>query len=163
MIEDEKKRCQRLRNRTRRGALLEPVGVDQGKALVYSRLKLVQPGPGYIHFVNDPAFDEEYFAQLAAEKLVTKVRGTRPYQEWVQMRPRNEALDCMVYATAAMRLSRKSLDGPPVSRPEAPSISQLQPHHRLRLSSRSKNLRPSQRVEYPFPDCGSGESHHEQT
>lgn len=118
LIEDEKKRRQRLRNRTKRGAPVEPVGVDQGKALLYSRLKLTEAGPGYIHFANDPAFDDEYFAQLAAEKLVTKVRGTRPFQEWIQMRPRNEALDCMVYATAAMRLSRKPLDGPPVIRRE---------------------------------------------
>nr|SPS04993.1 protein of unknown function [Candidatus Nitrotoga fabula] len=86
--------------------------------MIYSRLKLIETGPGYIHFANDPAFDDEYFAQLAAEKLVTKVRGTRPYQEWIQMRPRNEALDCMVYATAAMRLSRKPLDGPLVIRRE---------------------------------------------
>ena len=34
------------------------------------------------------------------------------------MRPRNEALDCMVYATAAMRLSRKPLDGQLVIRRE---------------------------------------------
>lgn len=121
LIEDEKKRRQRLRNRTKRAASVEPVGVDQGKALIYSRLKLIETGPGYIHFANDPAFDDEYFAQLAAEKLVTKVRGTRPYQEWIQMRPRNEALDCMVYATAAMRLSRKPLDGPLVIRREEKS------------------------------------------
>lgn len=129
LIEDEKKRRQRLRNRTKRGAPVEPVGVDQGKALLYSRLKLTEAGPGYIHFANDPAFDDEYFAQLAAEKLVTKVRGTRPFQEWIQMRPRNEALDCMVYATAAMRLSRKPLDGPLVIRREEKSqpIPQPQP------------------------------------
>lgn len=107
LIEDEKKRRQRLRNRRKRAAHVEPLGVDQGKALVYARLKLPQPGAGYIHFPRDPAFDDEYFAQLAAEKLVTKIKGTRPFQEWVQTRPRNEALDCLVYALAAMRLSGK--------------------------------------------------------
>ncbi|MBP8169304.1 MAG: phage terminase large subunit family protein, partial [Azonexus sp.] len=44
-------------------------------------------------------------AQLTAEKLVTKMRGTRPYVEWVQTRPRNETLDCLKYALAALRLS----------------------------------------------------------
>lgn len=105
LVEDEKKRRQRLRNKRKRGVQVEPLGVDQGKALIYARLKLAAPGPGYIHFPRDPAFDDEYFAQLAAERLVTKVRGTRPFQEWVQIRPRNEALDCLVYATAAMRLA----------------------------------------------------------
>lgn len=110
LIEDEKKRRQRLRNRRKRAVHVEPIGVDQGKALVYSRLKIMQPGAGYIHFPREPAFDDEYFAQLAAEKLVTKIKGTRPFQEWVQTRPRNEALDCLLYAMAAMRLSGKALE-----------------------------------------------------
>jgi phage terminase large subunit GpA-like protein len=105
LIEDDRKRTQRLRNRKKRAVQVEPIGVDQGKALIYSRLKLTQVGNGYIHFKNDAAFDDEYFAQLAAERLVTKVRGTRPFSEWVQTRPRNEALDCLLYAMAAMRLS----------------------------------------------------------
>ena len=112
LIEDEKKRRQRLRNRRKKAAHVEPIGVDQGKALVYSRLKNIVPGTGYVHFPRDPAFDDEYFAQLAAEKLVTKIKGTRPFQEWVQTRPRNEALDCKVYSMAAMRLANKDLSRP---------------------------------------------------
>lgn len=112
LIEDEKRRRQRLRVKRKRGVAIEPLGVDQGKALIYARLKLMQPGAGYIHFPRDAAFDDEYFAQLAAEKLVTKIKkGTaRPYQEWVNIRPRNEALDCLVYALAACRLSGTVLD-----------------------------------------------------
>jgi len=110
LIEDERKRKQRLRNRRKKGTYFEPLGVDQGKALVYARLKLTQPGAGFIHFPREADFDDEYFAQLAAEKLVTKVRGTRPFQEWVQTRPRNEALDCMVGNLAMMRLSGIDLD-----------------------------------------------------
>ena len=114
------------------------IGVDQAKALLFSRLKIIKPGHGYIHFPNSPAFDDEYFAQLTAEKLVTKMRGTRPYAEWVQTRPRNEALDCAVYALAALRLSgidlaaraagnaRKS-DVPPL--PHMPAISRAPSHH----------------------------------
>lgn len=105
LIEDERKRAQRMRARRKRGTHVEPIGVDQGKALIYSRLKLTQPGAGYIHFPNAGAFDDEYFAQVAAEKLVTKIKGGRPHSEWVQTRSRNEALDCLVYATAAARLS----------------------------------------------------------
>jgi phage terminase large subunit GpA-like protein len=109
LIEDRKKRLQRLRTRRKKGQPLEPLGVDQGKALVYARCKLLAPGPGYIHFPRSAAFDDEWFAQLAAEKLVTKIKGTRPFQEWVQTRPRNEALDCMVGNLAMMRLSGSSL------------------------------------------------------
>ena len=112
LIEDEKKRRQRLRNRRKKAAHVEPLGVDQGKALLYARLKLPVPGPAYLHFPRDPAFDDEYFAQLAAEKLVTKIKGTRPFQEWVQTRPRNEALDCLLYALAALRLSGKTPTAP---------------------------------------------------
>jgi phage terminase large subunit GpA-like protein len=104
VVEDERKRRQRLRQRRRRAAEVFLVGVDQAKALLYSRAKLPDHGPGYLHYPNRPAFDDEYFAQLAAEKLVTKVRGTRAYAEWVQTRARNEALDCLVYALAAARL-----------------------------------------------------------
>ena len=119
LIEDEKKRRQRLRNRRKKAAHVEPLGVDQGKALLYARLKLPVPGPAYLHFPRDPSFDDEYFAQLAAEKLVTKIKGTRPFQEWVQTRPRNEALDCLLYALAALRLSGKT--------PAAPAPATLPP------------------------------------
>jgi phage terminase large subunit GpA-like protein len=105
LVEDELRRKQRLRKRRKRGRAAEPIGVDQAKTLIYGRLQLTEPGPGYIHFPNTPAFDDEYFAQLAAERLVTKVRGTRPFKEWVQLRPRNEALDCMNYNLAAVRLA----------------------------------------------------------
>ena len=104
LIEDEKRRKQRLRTRRKKGAYLEPLGVDQGKQILYSRLRITQTGPGYIHFAREPDFDEEYFAQLAGEKLVTKVRGHRPVQEWVSTRARVEALDCLIYALAARRL-----------------------------------------------------------
>lgn len=124
LIEDEKRRRQRLRVRRKKGAPVEPLGVDQGKAIIYARCKLPTPGPGYIHWKNDPAFDDEYFAQLAAEKLVTKIRGTRPLQEWVQTRPRNEALDCLVGNLAMLRLSGRKLDNPEGAAP-APQAQQV--------------------------------------
>ena len=104
IVEDERTIGQRLRKRRKRGAPVYIVGVDQAKALLYSRLKLQEPGPGYLHFPNEPGFDDEFFAQLTAEKLVTKIKGARPYQEWVSTRPRNETMDCHGYALAALRL-----------------------------------------------------------
>lgn len=109
LVEDDKKRAHRLRARRKRGTQIEPIGVDGGKALIYARLKIQMPGAGYIHFPREAAFDDEYFSQIAAEKLVKKIKNGRPIQEWVQTRPRNEALDCLVYALAAVRISKKPL------------------------------------------------------
>jgi phage terminase large subunit GpA-like protein len=109
LVEDAKKRNQRLRVKRKRGIPVEPVGVDGGKELLYSRIKITQPGAEYLHFPIDPAFDDEYFAQLASEKLVTKFKGHRPMREWVQIRPRNEALDCLLLALVALRLSGADL------------------------------------------------------
>ena len=55
---------------------------------------------GYVHIPKGtPA---EWFRQLTAEHLmVTKTRQGFQKLEWQQMRERNEALDCRVYARAA--------------------------------------------------------------
>lgn len=76
--------------------------VDTGKGAVYSRLKIAEPGPGYCHFPAVLA-DEEYFAQLTAEKGVPRwVRNKGVVRDWVKMRERNEALDLEVYALSAL-------------------------------------------------------------
>jgi phage terminase large subunit GpA-like protein len=45
--------------------------------------------------------DSEFFQQLTAEQLVTKVVKGYRKNEWVKTRERNEALDTRVYARAA--------------------------------------------------------------
>ena len=76
-----------------------PVGVDTAKDLLFARLRIQDEGAGYIHFHDD--LNDEYFRQLTAEKIVTKF--TRGYKKRVfqKIRPRNEALDCFVYAISA--------------------------------------------------------------
>ena len=105
IAEDEKTRRQRLRKKNKRKVVVEPIGVDNAKALIYARLKQDKPGKGTVHFPRSPAFDDEYFSQIASEKLVTKMHGTRPVQEWVQTRARNEALDCLVGNLATLRIA----------------------------------------------------------
>ena len=78
---------------------LFPIGVDTAKELIYSRLRIKDYGAGYCHFPKK--YSEEYFRQLTAEKVVTKYRRGFKKREWVLMRPRNEALDCRVYALSA--------------------------------------------------------------
>lgn len=87
---------------------LFPVGVDTAKELVYSRLKMSDPGEGYCHFPIDR--NEEYFRMLTAEKKVTKYYKGRPRMEWVKIRTRNEALDCRVYALAALSILNLNLE-----------------------------------------------------
>lgn len=83
----------------KRGLKLFPVGSDTAKGIIYGRLRTPGDGPGCIHFPR--GLEEEYFAQLTAEKLVTKLVKLRPRREWVKTRARNEALDTFVYAYAA--------------------------------------------------------------
>ena len=78
---------------------LFPVGVDTVKDLLFARMRIADPGPGYIHFHED--LEDEYFKQLTAEKVVTKYHRGFKKRVFQKIRPRNEALDCMVYAVAA--------------------------------------------------------------
>lgn len=83
------------------------INVDAAKAAFYNRLRIKppengEPRPRYCHFPRTR--DAEYFNQLASEKLVKKRnKTTRRYTRvWVKTRDRNEALDCRVYAYAAL-------------------------------------------------------------
>ena len=77
------------------------IGVDAAKEAIYGRLKVLEPGAGYCHFPMDR--DLAYFEQMTAERLRTKYSSGFPRQYW--WKPdgkRNEALDCRVYAYAAL-------------------------------------------------------------
>jgi phage terminase large subunit GpA-like protein len=123
LVEDIKRRKARLKNRKKGAALIEPLGVDQAKTLIYSRLKQTKPGPGYMHYPAREVYDDEYFAQLTSEKLVPRDVQGRPKLVWVQTRKRNEALDCRIYALAALRLMATAARRPrrvAVATPETP-------------------------------------------
>lgn len=82
------------------GVPLFIVGVDAAKDLVYGRLRIDKPGPGYCHFPDEREL--EYFEQLTAERIVTKHSRGFAVRRWEKDRGRrNEALDCRVYAVCA--------------------------------------------------------------
>ncbi|MEG3437689.1 phage terminase large subunit family protein [Pannus brasiliensis CCIBt3594] len=87
----------------KKGVSRWPVGTDTVKSAIYARLRLAEPRAGYLHFYQ--GVEDEYFQQLCAEKVVTKFLKGYPKREWVKIRPRNEALDCLVYAYAAAHLA----------------------------------------------------------
>lgn len=83
------------------------VGVDEAKLIVTRRLASATPGPGYCHFPDDRG--EEWFKQITSEKMLTRYVKGQPIREWHKPdRARNEALDCRVYALAALKISPPS-------------------------------------------------------
>lgn len=104
----------RSRHKTAKVYLTE-VGTDNAKELIYSRLKLQSDiariglvQPGVIHLpANDDLCDESELKQLTAERKVTKIEKGRRVARWDAGGRRNEALDCFVYALAALRISQQ--------------------------------------------------------
>ena len=103
----------RAQSRVHRGSVdLRLVGVDTAKEALYANLR-EESGAGYCAFPSGyrdekgvlvplPTYDREYFEQLTAEQLETSMDGMTPVRRWVKQRERNEALDCRVYAMAAL-------------------------------------------------------------
>lgn len=94
--------------RVRRGAKLWMVGSGTIKHEFYAWLRLPPPTDeeeaprGFVHFPADR--EAEWFEQLCGEAWVReRDRRTKRYRwRWVKTRERNEALDCRVYARAAL-------------------------------------------------------------
>ena len=77
------------------------IGVNAAKDVISSRLNEARHGPGYMHFPMER--EAGYFEQLTAERLVPERIGGQLVRKWVQKPGRaNEALDCRVYAYAAL-------------------------------------------------------------
>lgn len=94
-------------------AALFSLGVDTGKELIMSRLKVEFEGPGYCHFpIEDTkGYDEGYFKGLTSEKRVIRYYKGRPRTEWIKKSgTRNEPLDLRNYATAALEILNPNLE-----------------------------------------------------
>lgn len=90
------------------------VGVDEAKLVVMRRLAATvgadtrTGGPGYCHTPSDR--DAEWYRQLTAEKLLTHYVKGQPVRSWSKPdRARNEALDCRVYAYAALKIMNPNM------------------------------------------------------
>lgn len=84
------------------GVKLWHVGTDTAKDLLHGRLRVSQPGPGYVHFSK--ALPDEFFEQLTAEARMLQKTAQGERHRWVATRPRNEVLDCTVYAIFAAHM-----------------------------------------------------------
>jgi phage terminase large subunit GpA-like protein len=91
------------------------IGVDTAKDTLYGRLRIANPGPGYMHFPVGGAFDAAYFAQLTAEVVRTRYQQGRPYRVWIlPSGKRNEALDTAAYALAARTATKVAVITPQI-------------------------------------------------
>lgn len=105
-----------ISNPTRNNRVKVPLftlGVDTGKVLIYDRLKVETPGPGYCHFPIGRGYDENYFRGLTAEKRIVTYRKGRAVTAWVLKSSsfrRNEPLDIRNYAMAAMEIAHIPLE-----------------------------------------------------
>jgi phage terminase large subunit GpA-like protein len=89
----------------RRALRLWTISSGHWKGELYGRLRQPRTGegfpPGWVHLPD--WIDAEECQQLVAEELVTvQTRQKFSRQEWRKLRERNEALDCEVYARAAL-------------------------------------------------------------
>lgn len=79
---------------------LFPIGTIAAKDLIYGRLRITEPGPGFCHF---PArYSQRYFEQLTSNRARTKYHKGFAKREYIKdASARDEALDCRVYSVAA--------------------------------------------------------------
>jgi phage terminase large subunit GpA-like protein len=85
--------------RRRSRAILRTVNVDDAKTIIFNRLRIQDPGPGFCHF---PAhYPDVHFVRLTnEEKLEKRKAGVVIGFEWRKKGP-NEPLDCRAYALGA--------------------------------------------------------------
>lgn len=79
------------------------VGVDTAKQAMQTRLLIREIGPGYCHFPKRSSYNEDHFAQMTAEKAITKYKNGHAFKVWEKPdSARNEVWDCCVYNYAAL-------------------------------------------------------------
>ena len=91
------------------GIWLYSVGTDTAKDSLFSRLKIEESGPRFIHFPKGRGYNEAYFKQLCSEKLQTYLEKGVVRRKWVKSFERNEALDLRVYNLAAFDILKPNM------------------------------------------------------
>jgi len=89
------------------------IGTEKAKREFYKALRRTTPGPGFCHFPD--RYEQSYFDMLLSEKEVLYKRNGviqkdpetgRPITYFTKIHDsaRNEALDCRIYAEAALTI-----------------------------------------------------------
>ena len=92
----------KVSSRTKKSFRPVIIGVNAAKDAVRASLYVEAAGPRYMHFPADR--DLGYFAQLTAERVAVKRVAGHAFSVWeLPSGKANEALDCRVYALAALK------------------------------------------------------------
>jgi phage terminase large subunit GpA-like protein len=84
------------------------VGTDTAKDMIFGRMRVRVPGPGFMHLPAKAT--REYLDTLTAEKAFRKwQRGRGFVRVWEKIRDRNEGLDLEVYCLAALHILGRAL------------------------------------------------------
>ena len=89
------------------------LGVDSGKEILMTRLKIEEEGPGYCHFPSNSelGYNETYIKGLNSEQRVVELKDGRPVIKWKKKAgTRNEPLDLRNYSTAAAEILRPNFE-----------------------------------------------------
>lgn len=117
------------------------IGADTGKSLIYGRLNMPQPGPGFLHFGQEKhGYTTNYFKALTSEVVTIQIKGGKPVRVF-EKHGDNEPLDISVYGLAALQILN-------------PLMSRLA----KRLAEQAKVLQEQER---PTPDAPEP-AHHKQ-
>ena len=92
------------RKKNEKGVYLTMIGSDTAKEIITDRLRIMEPGEGYMHWPVSEQFDEEYFKQLTNERKVMKFIKGRRAIVWDAGGRRQEPFDTAVYNLAAIRV-----------------------------------------------------------
>jgi phage terminase large subunit GpA-like protein len=143
-----------LRNRYQdksTGAVVQNIDVDIAKSQLANMLARREPGPGYVHLpcgANGEVkggWDLEAVAELTAEyRRQANFRGYT-ISRWYKRSGRpNHRLDCLVYALAALAISRLKIDDCALQRVEARNVGKPEPdkdHERSPFGARKMLVR----------------------
>ena len=128
-------------------AMLYTVGVDTAKEDIFTSFGIAEPGPAYCHFSG--ALEPEYFRQVTSEQLVKVKKDFVTKLVWQKKGDRNEALDCFVYARAALAIRKPKFQriaaslAAAVARKEAEEAP-AQPSHVLGSAAPEPPAKPAQ-------------------
>jgi phage terminase large subunit GpA-like protein len=111
------------------GVMVTNIDTDLGKSQLSDMLSRKEPGPGYVHLPCGPngeevgGWDMEAVAELTAEyRRQSNVRGYSIARWYKRSGVANHRLDCLVYALAALAMSRLKLEQCELQRVEARNV-----------------------------------------
>lgn len=103
-----------IRDNKRVTCWLYSLGVDAGKAIIYSNIQVQTPGARYMHFPrgHERGYDINFFNGLISERMVKKKTAAGYKWTWEKLpgHRRNEALDCRNYALAGIKIIDPDFD-----------------------------------------------------